>query len=60
MIGKADGRDIGHCVLLRVKYEENFVERAKWYYVSSESDRHLEELRKRQPGTIRVEFYGDK
>lgn len=60
LIGKADGRDIGHCVILGAKYGENFVERAKWYYISRESNEHLKELRERQPQTIRVEFYGEK
>ncbi len=60
LLGKADGRDIGHCVYLGVSYCKGFFEKAKWYHLSTEIDARLEELQKTQPGTIRVEFYGEK
>ena len=60
LLGKADGQGIGHCVYLGVSYCKGFFEKAKWYHLSTETDARLEELQKKQPGTIRVEFYGEK
>lgn len=59
-LGKADGRDIVHCVYLGARHGDRFLERVRWYYLSDEEDALLKELRKTQPETIRVEFYGEK
>ena len=60
LLGKADGRDIGHGVYLGVRHCKGFLERVKWYYRSNETDALLKALQKSQQGTIRVEFYGEK
>ncbi len=59
-IGKADGRDLGHCVYLGVRHGKDFLKQAKYYFVSSETDEQLEQMREFQPTTVRIEFYGDK
>jgi len=60
LIGTADGTDLGHCVFLGAKHGKDFLKRAKFYFVSEESDEHLERMREFQPHTVRIEFYGDK
>lgn len=60
LLGRADGRDLQHCVYLGARHGDRFLERAKWYYLNNEEDEHLKELRRAQPETIRVEFYGEK
>ncbi len=60
LIGKAFGRDLGHCVYLGAKHGKNFLERVKWYYMSNEEEDYLREIRKAQPETILVEFYGEE
>lgn len=52
--------DLGHCVILGAKYCKDFVGRVKWYYISEETDEYLERLRRKQPRSIRVEFYGER
>lgn len=59
-LGTALGRDLFHCIYMGSKYYKgNFCEDVKWYFISNESDEHLEDLCKRQPGSIKVEFYGE-
>jgi hypothetical protein len=58
LLGQAYGRDLGHCVYIGMRHCSDFAKRAKWYYSNNEQDKHLEELKKVQPGTIKVEFYG--
>lgn len=60
LLGKADGRDMGHCVYIGARYGESFLERVRWYYLSKEEDALLKNLRKTQPESVRVEFYGEK
>ena len=60
LLGKAAGRDLSHCVYLGTRHCENFIERVRWYYLTNEEDALLKKLRRTQPGTIRVEFYGEK
>tara|TARA_Y100000310_G_scaffold82715_1_gene79332 strand:+ start:38796 stop:39086 length:291 start_codon:yes stop_codon:yes gene_type:complete len=55
-LGAAYGIDLNHCALLGAKYCQNF-HNARWYHVAQDSDRHLEEIRKRQPSTLKIEFY---
>jgi hypothetical protein len=59
LIGVASGMDIGHCAYLGMKYGVRFLERVKWYWVSDEVQQSLEMLRRGQPESIRVEFYGE-
>ena len=60
LLGKAAGRDLGHCVYLGARHGKDFLERVKWYCVSTEEDESLRALRAVQPETIQVEFYGVK
>lgn len=59
-IGKADGMDLNHCVYLGIRHGKDFLKQAKYYFVSSETDEQLEQMREFQPSTVRIEFYGDK
>lgn len=59
-LGKADGRDLQHCVYLGARHGDRFLERVRWYYLSDEEDALLKTLREKQPETLRVEFYGEK
>ncbi len=59
-LGTALGLDVAHCVDIGGRhYKGDFLAEAKWYYINSEIDEHLEELRKTQPSSIKVEFYGN-
>jgi len=60
LLGKADGQDLTHCAYLGVKYCKGFSERAKWYYVSHQSNPFSKILRLIRPSSIHVEFYGEK
>lgn len=60
LLGKADGRDLQHCVYLGARHGESFLERVRWYYLSDEEDALLKALREKQLGSIRVEFYGEE
>lgn len=60
LLGKADGRNLGHCVYLGARHSEHFLERVRWYYLSDEEDAFLRALQRTQLGSIRVEFYGEK
>ena len=55
--GGAYGLDVGHCVYLGLKYSPGFANRIKWYYINPNEDNRLGELRRKQPSSIRVEFY---
>ncbi len=56
-LGRACGRDLGHCVYLGMKYCKEF-DKARWYFFPKDVDEHLLELRKKQPESIGVDFYG--
>lgn len=60
LLGRADGRDIGHCVYIGARHGDRFLERVRWYYLTNEEDALLKTLRATQSGSIRVEFYGEK
>ena len=55
--GAAYGMNLNHCIYLATKYEKNFAQRVKFYFINDEVDETLAELRKKQPNSIRVEFY---
>lgn len=59
-LGRADGRDLQHCVYLGARHGDRFLERVRWYYLSDEEDALLKTLREKQPETLRVEFYGER
>nr|MBI4156690.1 hypothetical protein [Candidatus Woesearchaeota archaeon] len=58
-IGTAIGKDVSHCAYLAAKYEKTFLKEGKYYYINTEKDKDIEELRKKQPNSIKVEFYGE-
>ena len=60
ILGVAYGIDIGHCFYLGARHGEKFIDRVKFYHVHTDSDDSLEELRVRQPSSIKISFYGDK
>lgn len=60
MIGAPVGKNLEHCLYLGLKYEPNFAERVDAFYVDSRSDPLLEQLRRIQPGSVRIELYGAK
>ena len=45
-LGKAFGRDVGHCAHMAYKYCEDFLEKARWYFINHEVDPKLEEFRR--------------
>lgn len=57
--GTAYGLDGFHCASIAKRhYSGNFSQEVKYFYCSCEGDNNLMELSKKQPGSIKVEFYG--
>ncbi len=58
-IGIAIGQDVKHCVYLGMKYHENFTDKVKYYSFDPE-DEKIRELKKEQPHSISIGFYGGR
>jgi len=60
LLGTAYGKDVFHCAYLAQKHCPNFVNRVRGYHLPKEVDEQLIELRRKQQGSIRVDFYAEK
>jgi hypothetical protein len=59
LIGTAYGMNVNHCLYMGSKHCKDFRERAKWYVLTRDGDEDLEELKLKQPGSIRIDFYAE-
>ncbi len=54
------GMDESHCLLICYNHNRNnFRKEARYFHISQEMDKDLEDLLKIQPKSVKVEFYGD-
>ena len=59
-LGRAEGMNLMHCVYLGARHGKDFLARARYYSLVENEDDALRKLRQEQPGSIGVEFWGDK
>lgn len=57
-LGTAIGLDLGHCFFMGFRHDEDFLKHVAAYHLSEEPNPTLDELLKKQPGSVQVAFYG--